>query len=204
MSGCTAGDRVRRLLQAGRTLLEAQGWAVGAALQTWVVTLQSGRGKFRGPRPSTEKEDMQAGFDCKPAQYPEDIDPCYPLLQRTAIKPAQPSAARFRPGSPGRHGRKFPRSSRSFSSRTICCAFEVMTYAGLPRFCAWAMMDAQTCSEEQLSIKAWPTAIRATSDPAQRVRGEADAANQCVRTFIFCSQEFAHGPGTLAGCCASV
>ena len=24
----------------------------------------------------------------------------------------------------------------------------------LPRFCAWAMIDAQTCSEEQLSIKA--------------------------------------------------
>ena len=66
----------------------------------------------------------------------------------------------------------------------MCCALGVITYAGLPRFCAWAMIDAQTCSEEQLSIKAWPTPIRATSDPRSEVRGEVDAANQCVMTFM--------------------
>ena len=69
----------------------------------------------------------------------------------------------------------------------MCWALGVMTYAGLPRFCAWAMIEAQTCSDEQLSINARPTPIRAAVGSRSEFREETDAANHCALTFIFCS-----------------
>jgi hypothetical protein len=47
------------------------------------------------------------------------------------------------------------------------------------------MIAARTCSDEQLSIKAWPTAIRATSDPRSVARVETGVADQYVEEFIF-------------------
>src|ERR1700684_3959360 len=83
----------------------------------------------------------------------------------------------------------------------MCCALEVITYAGLPRFSAWAMIDAHTCCEEQLSIKAWPMPMRPTLGPRSEVcevcQGEA-AANHCVLTFIFYSQESEYGSSASA------
>src|SRR5271168_1821041 len=69
----------------------------------------------------------------------------------------------------------------------MCWALGVMTYAGLPRFCAWAMIEAQTCSDEQLSINARPTPIRAAPGSRSEFREETEAANHCALTFIFCS-----------------
>jgi hypothetical protein len=47
------------------------------------------------------------------------------------------------------------------------------------------MIASHTCSDEQLSIKAWPTAIRATSSLRSDAWGETGVGDQYVEEFIF-------------------